>query len=127
MGIAATILVLNGLSSSSVRPVNPGRAKRVSAKIQINTFEGCLGQYKIDTGFYPTSAQGLSALRSDPGLKGWNGPYVSQEIPLDPWGRLYLYRYPGEHSNEPDIVSFGADGKPGGSGEDEDVTSWKAN
>ena len=58
----------------------PEQAKRVAAKVQINTFEGALGQYKQDTGAFPTNEQGLSALRTNPGVKGWNGPYLSQDV-----------------------------------------------
>jgi len=86
---------------------------------------GALGQYKEDTGTFPTNEQGLAALRENPGVKDWKGPYLAQDVPLDPWKRPYVYRYPGEHSDEPDIVSYGADGKPGGASEDADVVSWR--
>ncbi len=104
------------------------QAKRVAAKVQINNFLGSLGQYKLDTGLYPTTEQGLKVLRDKPeNLPAWSGPYMPQEIPLDPWGRPYLYKYPGEHGDEPDIISLGADGQPGGEREAADVVSWKSN
>ncbi|BDC50992.1 type II secretion system protein GspG [Bryobacterales bacterium F-183] len=105
-----------------------GKAKRVAAKVQINNFLGSLGQFKLDTGLYPTTEQGLKPLRERPeNMPSWNGPYLPQEVPLDPWGRPYLYRYPGEHGDEPDLISLGADGQPGGEGEAADVVSWKSN
>ncbi len=105
-----------------------GQAKRVAAKVQINNFLGALGQYKLDTGLYPTTEQGLKVLRDRPeNLPSWNGPYMPQEVPLDPWGRPYLYKFPGEHGDEPDLISLGADGQPGGEGEAADVVSWKSN
>ena len=102
-----------------------GRAKLTAAKAQINSFQTALGVYKLDTGQFPATEQGLAALRKQPdGVQRWDGPYLPQDIPLDPWGREYVYKYPGEHGDEPDIQSLGADGQPGGSGEDADVMSW---
>jgi general secretion pathway protein G len=104
------------------------QAKRVAAKVQINTFEGALGQFKLDTGLFPSTEVGLKALREKPeNLPGWNGPYLSQEVPNDPWNRPYMYKFPGEHGDEPDIISLGADGQPGGEGSAADIVSWKAN
>ena len=57
----------------------------------------------------------------------WNGPYIEKEIPKDPWGHDYVYRFPGEHGDGPDIVSLGRDGQPGGEGFDADIVSWKNN
>lgn len=102
-------------------------AKQTAARQQINSFNTALGAYKLDTSLYPTTEQGLAALRSRPeGLNGWQGPYLPQEIPTDPWGRAYVYKFPGEHGDEPDIVSLGADGQPGGTGIAEDIVSWKS-
>jgi general secretion pathway protein G len=96
------------------------------AKAQIAQFMTALGVYKLDTGVYPTSEQGLNALRVKPeGVTNWAGPYIPREIPLDPWSRPYQYQYPGEHGDEPDIVSLGADGQPGGEGLNADIVSWK--
>jgi general secretion pathway protein G len=102
-------------------------ARVTAAKAQINAFGTALGAYKLDTSTYPTSEQGLVALRvRPPNLPLWNGPYLPQDIPLDPWGRPYIYKYPGEHGDEPDIVSYGADGQPGGEETNADILSWKA-
>ena len=104
------------------------QAKRVAAKVQINTFQGALGQFKLDTGLFPPTEAGLKALREKPeNLPGWNGPYLAQDVPNDPWNRPYLYKFPGEHGDEPDIISLGADGQPGGEGSAADITSWKSN
>lgn len=101
-------------------------ARTTAAKAQINSFETALGSYKLDTSMYPTTDQGLQALRVKPeGLNQWNGPYLPKEVPLDPWGRPYIYKFPGEHGDEPDIISYGADGQPGGDGVNADIVSWK--
>jgi general secretion pathway protein G len=102
-------------------------ARITAAKSQIANFMTALGAYKLDTGNFPPSEQGLQALRIRPvDLPQWNGPYMPQEIPMDPWGHPFLYRYPGEHGNdEPDIVSLGRDGQPGGEGYDADIVSWR--
>lgn len=102
-------------------------ARVTAARAQINSFMTALGAYKLDTGIYPTTEQGLDALRVRPqNVNQWNGPYLPQDIPNDPWGRAYVYKYPGEHGDEPDIVSYGADGQSGGEGTNADVLSWKA-
>ena len=102
------------------------RAKVTKARADINGFSTALGSYKLDTGTFPTTEQGLQALRDKPAdLNQWAGPYLPQEIPLDPWGHPYVYKYPGEHGDEPDIISYGADGQPGGDGINADILSWK--
>jgi general secretion pathway protein G len=102
------------------------KARVTAAHAQINSFMTALGSYKLDTGMFPTTEQGLHALRIQPqDMTQWNGPYLAKDIPLDPWGRPYLYRYPGEHGDEPDIISYGADGQPGGEGINADICSWK--
>ena len=102
------------------------KAKMVAARVQINNFEQALTQYKLNTGLFPTTEQGLEALRTKPGnVTQWDGPYLRKEIPLDPWGHPYLYKFPGEHGDEPDIISYGADGQAGGEGLNADIVSWK--
>ncbi len=101
-------------------------ARVTAAKAQINSFMTALGTYKLDTGLFPTTEQGLQALRVKPeGANQWQGPYLPKDVPPDPWGRTYIYKFPGEHGDEPDIISLGADGQPGGEGINEDVASWK--
>jgi len=102
-------------------------ARITAARAQINSFMTALGAYKLDTGLFPTTEQGLQALRVKPqGVNQWEGPYLPQEIPVDPWTRPYVYKYPGEHGDEPDIISYGADGQPGGEGINGDILSWKS-
>lgn len=102
-------------------------ARVTAARAQINSFMTALGSYKLDTGLFPTTEEGLQALRTKPpALNQWQGPYLPQEIPVDPWGRPYIYKYPGEHGDEPDVISYGADGQPGGEGIYADIVSWKS-
>ncbi len=100
-------------------------AKVVAAQAQINAFQTALGTYKLETSQFPTTEQGLAALRNKPGdLPNWNGPYLPKDVPNDPWGRPYIYKFPGDHGDEPDIISYGADGQPGGDGTNADILSW---
>jgi len=103
-------------------------ARVTAARAQINSFMTALGAYKLDTGLYPSTEQGLQALRARPqNVNQWQGPYLPQDIPVDPWGRPYVYRFPGEHGgNEPEVVCYGADGQPGGESINADIVSWKS-
>ena len=102
------------------------KARVTSAKAQINAYMTALGGYKLDTGTFPSTEQGLQALRLKPeGVENWAGPYLQKDVGNDPWQHPYLYKYPGEHGDEPDIVSLGRDGQPGGEGFDADIVSWK--
>ncbi len=103
------------------------KARVTAARVQLRNFVGALGQYKLDTGVFPTTEQGLQALRTaPPGVTNWQGPYLPQEVPMDPWGHAYIYKYPGEHGDEPDIISYGADGQQGGENINADIVSWKS-
>lgn len=100
-------------------------ARRTAAKSQIDAFMTALGSYKLDTGNFPTTEQGLAALRVKPeGVEQWAGPYMPKDVPLDPWAHAYLYKYPGDHGDEPDLISLGADNQPGGDGNNADIESW---
>jgi general secretion pathway protein G len=102
------------------------KAKVTAARAQINNFGTALGAYKLDTSLFPSTEQGLAALRNRPeNMAQWQGPYLPQDIPLDPWRHPYVYKYPGEHGDEPDLISYGADGQPGGEGINADIVSWK--
>jgi general secretion pathway protein G len=122
------VLAILGLLMSLVGPrvLNQlGGAKVKTAAIQIKDLEQSLEMYKLDTGRFPTTSQGLQALNSKPaGADGWNGPYLKSDVPVDPWKREYHYKYPGE-KGELDIFTFGQNGTPGGDGEDTDVGNWK--
>jgi general secretion pathway protein G len=126
------MLVVVTIIGLFVALVGPGLWKKVdvsritAARTQIQNFMTALGTYKLDTGTFPTTEQGLDALRVKPAdMNQWNGPYMPQDIPKDPWGHEYVYKYPGEHGDEPDIVCLGADGQPGGDGLNADIVSWK--
>jgi general secretion pathway protein G len=123
------VLMIIGLFAALVAPRmfrKSDQARVTAAHAQINSFMTALGAYKLDSGVFPTTEQGLQALRDRPaGLTQWDGPYLPQEIPVDPWGRPYVYKFPGEHGDEPDIISYGGDGQPGGEGLNADVVSWK--
>ena len=123
------VILILGLLAGLVVPrlfKHATQAKITVAKAQIAAFQTALGAYKLDTGNFPTTDQGLQALRTLPsGVTNWNGPYLPKDIPLDPWNHPYIYKYPGEHGDEPDIISYGADGLPGGEGENADILSWK--
>jgi general secretion pathway protein G len=105
-----------------------GESKTKAAKLQIEEFGSTLDLFKLDTGRYPTTEQGLQALVQAPtgsGSERWNGPYLKKKnIPKDPWGNDYRYTAPGSHGPY-DIVALGADGREGGAGEDKDVTNWE--
>lgn len=106
-----------------------GTAKATTAKSQIEMMSSALDAYRLDTGAYPTTAQGLQALQELPTIDpptNWRGPYLRKAVPLDPWGHAYVFVSPGEQNTKGfDLVSYGADGKLGGEGEDADVVSWK--
>lgn len=102
------------------------QSKTQIARLQITEFEGALQMFAFDVGRYPTTAEGLEALVSNPGnLESWKGPYLKKTLPMDPWGKAYVYRFPGTHNNEFDLFSLGPSGVEGGEGENENITNWK--
>ncbi|HWI15769.1 MAG TPA: type II secretion system major pseudopilin GspG [Burkholderiales bacterium] len=121
------VMVIIGLLAGYVGPKyfsQVGKSETKVAKAQIDAIEKALDQYRLDTGRYPTSDQGLAALNQKPANEPkWAGPYLKKDVPPDPWGRAYIYRAPGEHG-EYDVYSYGKDGQPGGAAESADVTSW---
>jgi general secretion pathway protein G len=123
------VVVIIAVFAAVVGPrlLNQGdKARVVAAKQQIENFQLALGQYHLDTGGYPSTEQGLAALRVQPsGVDQWHGPYLQKDSPLDPWGHAYVYKFPGDHGDEPDVISYGADGQPGGTDLNSDIVSWK--
>jgi general secretion pathway protein G len=108
---------------------NVGQARQNAVRSQIQILSLALDAYRTDNDAYPSTDQGLEALRTFPVAgeppKNWHGPYLRQTVPLDPWGRGYVYVAPGiANPNAFDLYSLGKDGKPGGDGEDMDFTSW---
>jgi general secretion pathway protein G len=126
MLVVVTIIALFAALVAPVMFKQSDKARVVAARAQIQSFMTALGSYKLDTGVLPSTDEGLQALRVKPGnLDQWQGPYLPKDIPLDPWGHAYVYKFPGDHGEEPDIISYGADGQPGGDGNNADIVSWK--
>jgi general secretion pathway protein G len=125
------VVVIIGLLATLVLPRVLGRgeeAKRTATAVQIQAIGQALDLYHLDNGFYPTSDQGMEALVKKPSsppepLNYRDGGYL-KKLPLDPWGRPYLYRNPGDHG-EYDLLSVGPDGQEGGEGKGKDITSWE--
>lgn len=120
------VIVIIGLLAAYVGPKyfsQLGKSEVTIAKAQIEAFEKALDTYRLDVSHYPTSEEGLAALLVKPAAAAnWNGPYLKKNVPLDPWGHAYVYKAPGTKT-EFDILSYGKDGQPGGSGEDADITN----
>jgi general secretion pathway protein G len=123
------VMLIIGLLAAYVGPKyfsQIGKSQTQIARAQVEAFDKALDQYRLDVGHYPTTAQGLIALSAQPaGEPLWRGPYLKKIVPPDPWGNPYIYNSPGtDPTREYDIISFGKDGKAGGTGDDVDVTSW---
>jgi general secretion pathway protein G len=119
------VIVIIGLLASYVGPkyfAQIGKSEVTVAKAQIEGIEKALDNYRLDMGSYPTTAEGLAALSVNPATNSnkWNGPYLKKSVPPDPWGHPYQYRNPGSHGGI-DIISYGKDGQPGGTGENADL------
>ena len=118
------VMAIIGLLAGYVGPryfSQIGKSEVKAAKAQIDALEKSLDQYRLDTGHYPTQEQGLAALIKKPANEPrWEGPYLKKDLPMDPWGRPYTYKIPGE-KGEYDLVSLGKDGVPGGAGEAADL------
>ncbi len=129
--VLVVIAIISALAAVVAPAVfgNVGRARGSAAKTQVQIFSLALDAYRIDNFDYPSSADGLAALLQAPQrpevLRTWRGPYLRGAVPLDPWGRPYVYSAPGlVNLRSFDLYSLGRDGRPGGEGEDEDITSW---
>jgi general secretion pathway protein G len=121
------VMVIIGLLAGFVGPryfSQVGKSQSKLAAAQIDALDKALEQFRLDVDRYPTTEEGLAALQqAPPGVTGWLGPYLKKAVPLDPWGRPFVYREPGEHG-EIDLYSYGKDGRPGGTGVDADITNW---
>ena len=121
------VMVIIGLLAGYVGPKffgQIGKSEVKAARAQIDALTKALDQYRLDVGRYPGTEQGLTVLVTKPADEPkWAGPYLAKALPKDPWGQDYQYRSPGEHG-EYDLLSLGKDGRPGGEGEDADLTSW---
>jgi len=118
------VIVIIGLLAGYVAPryfSQVGRSEVQVARAQIESLEKALDQYRLDMRRYPSAEEGLDALVAKPSsAETWSGPYLKKAVPMDPWGRAYVYRVPGE-KGEFQLLSYGRDGKPGGNGEDADI------
>ncbi len=122
------VMIILGLLAALVGPRmfgKVGKSRHQAARAQISMLETALETYRLDVGAFPTEAQGLEALRKQPqGVRNWDGPYLPKEVPPDPWGNPYEYQYPSDNSDF-EIISYGADGRPGGEEESADIYNWK--
>lgn len=112
------VMVIIGLLAAYVGPryfSQIGKSERSTAKMQIESFGKALDAFRLDTGHYPTTEQGLAALVTKPADEPkWNGSYLAKGVPLDPWGHAYVYREPGQGGADFDLFSYGKDGQAGG-------------
>ena len=121
------VVVILGLLATIVMPRildRPEQARRMKAKVDIRYIETTLALFKTDTGRFPTTSEGLEVLVSDPGIKGYDSDGYLDKVPRDPWGNRYLYLYPGVHSRDYDLESYGKDGEDGGTDNNADIESW---
>ncbi len=122
------VVIIIGLLAGLVVPQfikQEEKATAKAAKAQIELFGTALDTFRLDVGRYPTSQEGMAALMQKPGgVDRWDGPYLRKDLPPDPWGKPYVYKSPGDHGVY-DIISYGADGAPGGDGNNRDITSWE--
>jgi len=122
------VVIIIGLLAALVVPRFFGKvddAKLMAAQAQIELFGLGLDHFRLDVGRYPTSSEGLRAVRTAPiGVEGWKGPYLKKDIPKDPWRRAFIYTSPGVHGDY-DLISYGADGAQGGEGKTQDIVSWR--
>jgi general secretion pathway protein G len=121
--VMAIVAMLAALVGPKLFP-KLGKGKQSAAKAQIELLGQALDQFKLDTGRYPTTQEGLAALTTNPGADNWEGPYLKKSLPPDPWNKAYNYQSPGTHGDY-DLFSYGRDGVQAGEGEDKDVTSWE--
>jgi general secretion pathway protein G len=126
------VIVVITLLASLVAPNvfrHMGTARDAAARAQIEMLGAALDAYRLDLGRYPTTDEGLGALMQRPtgaSVTQWRGPYLRRGVPQDPWGQAYAYTSPGAASQSGyDLLSYGADKAPGGTGDNADITSWK--
>jgi general secretion pathway protein G len=121
------VMVIIGLLAGYVGPKyfsQIGKSEVKATRAQIDGLSKAIDQFRLDVGRYPTTEEGLASLNTRPSnLNKWDGPYLSKNVPQDPWGNPYVYKSPGEHG-EYDLISYGKDGQPGGEGEAADIVNW---
>jgi len=121
------VIVILGLLATIIMPrilSRPEQARRMKAKVDIRSIEAALGLFKTDTSRFPTTSEGLAALVTDPGIKGYNSDAYLDKVPSDPWGNRYIYLCPGVKGKDYDLESYGKDGEDGGTEDNADIESW---
>ena len=118
------VMAIIGLLAGYVGPryfAQIGKSEVKAARAQIDGLEKALDQYRLDTGHYPSQDQGLAAITKKPANEPrWDGPYLKKDLPMDPWGRAFIYKIPAERGDY-ELVSLGKDGAAGGTGEAADI------
>jgi general secretion pathway protein G len=121
------VMVIIGLLAGYVGPKyfsQIGKSEVKATKAQIDALGKAIDQFRLDIGRYPTTEEGLGILVTrPPNIPKWEGPYLTKSVPIDPWGSPYIYKAPGDHGDY-DLLSYGKDGRPGGDGENADITNW---
>jgi general secretion pathway protein G len=121
------VVLILGLLATVVMPKilnRPEQARRTKAKLDIRSIEAALALFKTDTGRFPTTSEGIRALVTNPGIRGYNNEAYLSKVPADPWGNDYVYISPGLHNKDYDLKSYGKDGEEGGANDDADIESW---
>jgi general secretion pathway protein G len=122
------VMVIIGLLAGFVAPryfSQVGKSQVKAAKAQVDALDKAVEQFRLDMNRLPTTEEGLAALNvAPPNEPNWGGPYLKKDVPKDPWGHPYVYLAPGTHNNDFDLVSYGKDGQPGGTGENADIGNW---
>jgi general secretion pathway protein G len=122
------VVAIIGLLAAYVGPKyfsQIGKSEQALAKAQIESFHKALAAYRLDVGAFPSTEEGLGGLMqksAGAAAPKWQGPYLTKAVPADPWGRPYIYKAPGA-KNDYDLLSYGKDGQPGGTGDAADITS----
>jgi general secretion pathway protein G len=122
------VMVIIGLLAGFVAPryfSQVGKSQVKAAKAQVDALDKAIEQFRLDMNRLPTTEEGLAALNVSPANEpNWAGPYLKKDVPKDPWGHPYVYLVPGTHNNDFDLMSYGKDGQPGGTGENADIGNW---
>jgi general secretion pathway protein G len=122
------VMVIIGLLASYVAPRffdQVGKSEIKATRAQLDALDKALATYRLDTGHYPSTEQGLKALTERPSDEPkWSGPYLAKALPPDPWGHAYVYRLPGDDGHDYELLSYGKDGQRGGTGENADISIW---
>jgi len=121
------VVIIIGVLAGLVAPQffkSAETARKIAAESDIKRISSQMSLYRLDNFSYPTTAEGINALVSDPGKRNWNGPYL-KDLPLDPWDNEYQYQFPGSRNTTGfDLWSLGADNQPGGEGPNADIGNW---